>query len=366
MSVELITSLAVILATLAPVSGNGKLQSPFQIVQPVKAGATADRTSSCKDPPPPILSLETISRYDQNDPTRSIVVQERSDAYEAIVRPLRDYQKKVVSDANKFTRSGGENVAAGLCALQWLDAWAKADALNDMRTEGAYFSRAGSLSALSLAYIQVSNLKAAGTDRRPRIQRWLEKMGESTSAYYDQLPKSRSVAMNNHSYWAGAGAAAAGVASNNSDLVQWGYKSYRAGVCQVSKDGSLPLELRRGGRAASYHNFATAPLVLIAQIGARNGVDLDAVCDGALGRLVGFTLGVQDNPAIITQMTGYAQEGKEEESDGLGWTEIYFSRFAPPAAWAERLDRYRPHKSTLLGGNVTMLYDRDWKADDES
>src|SRR6185312_4049788 len=55
---------------------------------------------------------------------------------------------------------------------------------------------------------------------------------------------------NNHLYWAGVEVSAAGIAANDRELFDWGMNTYHVGVAQIQPDGTLPLEIRRGQRAA--------------------------------------------------------------------------------------------------------------------
>ena len=56
----------------------------------------------------------------------------------------------------------------------------------------------------------------------------------------------------------------------------WAMAAYDNGVNQIRPDGTLPLEMARGRRAFHYHLYALAPLVLLAEFGEANQLDLYA------------------------------------------------------------------------------------------
>ena len=126
---------------------------------------------------------------------------------------------------------------------------------------------------------------AVDDPRRPRIAAWLAALAADGRAFIESRPEAASSSAN-HRYWNGLGAAAAGVAAGDQSLLDWGIESARIGLAQVNDQGFLPRELNRGKRARDYHIYAIAPLVLIAEIAAAQGIDLYAEQDGALARAV--------------------------------------------------------------------------------
>ena len=98
------------------------------------------------------------------------------------------------------------------------------------------------------------------------------------------------------------------------------------------------------------------PLVLTAELAARNGVDLYGAEDGALHRLVRRILGGLDDPAYFEKLAGEKQKWGGKLGGGkLAWMEPYFVRFPTPAVrpWIER---FRPMKNRRAGGDLTFLY----------
>jgi poly(beta-D-mannuronate) lyase len=126
--------------------------------------------------------------------------------------------------------------------------------------------------------------------------------------------------------------------------------TYDNGVNQILADGTLPLEMARGGRALHYHLYPLAPLVLLAEFGEANHLDLYAHANGAIHRLVKVSIsGVQD-PTLFVKATGVPQEISQPLSgDQIGWAPPYLHRFPDPV-----LQRYVSAAPTLsvfyLGG----------------
>src|SRR5262249_52902822 len=135
-------------------------------------------------------------------------------------------------------------------------------------------------------------------------------------------------AANNHAYWAGLAVAAAGAAAQRRALFDWGLARARIGIAQVRADGFLPLELERRSLALHYHLFALAPLVMLAELGAVNGVDLYKEGDGAIRRLADRVIMGLADPAPFAAAAGAAQEIKlPPRGADLAWAEPYFARF---------------------------------------
>ena len=155
---------------------------------------------------------------------------------------------------------------------------------------------------------------------------------------------------NNHLYWAGVELAAIGVAANNRKDFDWAMATYDNGVDQIQPDGALPLEMARGGRALHYHLYALAPLVLLAEFGEANHLDLYAHANGAIHRLVNFSVaGLQDPRLSSKQQACNRSCRRPSTGDQIGWAPPYVQRFPNPAL--ERMVKAAPSLSVYyLGG----------------
>ncbi|MFT4074398.1 MAG: alginate lyase family protein [Asticcacaulis sp.] len=340
--------------TGASCSAETTLHPPFAVPFPDKKAGKAKSVPAVE----PIKALSNESRYRRDDPTRSIVDPELSAAYDEAVAPLRTFSKAVVKSANRFVSSGGKDLEAAAQVSGLIGRWADAGALKDASSETAYFSRLSALNPAALALLQVQNaLKDADFDR---CDDWIRSCTSDTRAYYSGLNSQSS--RNNHRYWAGLAVLASGIAGNRSDDFDWGVDAARIGLEQVTDEGVLPLELKRGQKALSYHAYALGPLVMIAEAAACNGNDdLYAMNEDALHRLVDFTLSQIDDPDRIARLAGIEQERLGANNTtfdpvDIAWLEIYESRFPGRSRWSSRMKKIRPLSASGLGGNLTLLF----------
>lgn len=327
------------------------LQAPFAIHLPNARGAGA----SCAAAPPPVVALSITSKYGNDGPRRDTIDAAAAAAEQAQMAPLRDFGQRVVKMANAYSRGGDGGEAA--CALAWLDAWASGNALSQMKDANAQFERASLLAGLSLALMQVDPAVAADP-RRARVVAWMQQSAQAAIGYFDatsQLKGSR----NNHLYWAGLAAAGVAVLGNDRAMLAWGAKTYGDAVCGATAQGGLPLELQRGKKALDYHLFALNALVPLAAILEKNGVTAYAQCDGALHRIVHFSLAAVDDPSALAQLAEAQQQavpGGASAQSQFAFMEIYHRAFPGKAPFEERWLALRPLKSSSLGGDQTLLY----------
>ncbi|MEM1306013.1 MAG: alginate lyase family protein, partial [Pseudomonadota bacterium] len=127
---------------------------------------------------------------------------------------------------------------------------------------------------------------------------------------------------------------------------RWMQQAARA----IGDDGTLPLEMARGGRALHYHAFAMMPLVVLAELAHARGENWYAFGDGALHRLVAVTTAGLVEPAVFDQAAGQRQE--RPVNARAGWATLYARRF-PRRGIPPSLTRKRRHR--LLGGDVRVL-----------
>jgi poly(beta-D-mannuronate) lyase len=329
------------------------LPVPFSLRDPA---TITQRPIECNKMPEPVLALELPSKYGDDGPERDDVDEEADKAFEAAMKPVRAYQSLAVRQANRFTERGRSG--DGRCAIALLAQWASANALSDMRNNTAVFKLATTLSALSIAYLQVRAL--ASEEEKTRIGGWLAASAERIRTNFGERT-SESAAFGNHRAWAGLAVAAAGLAANRGDLVEWGLASHEAILCHAEPDGALPLEIRRGKKARDYHIFALSPLTLLAEIGVSQGRASYELCDRAMGRIITFTFAAIADPAKIAEMAEVEQalfpdEAPLPPTNRLAFMEPYLKRFPGAVPQAEAILASRPLKSTDLGGDMTLLF----------
>jgi poly(beta-D-mannuronate) lyase len=347
---------AVLLASLHAVPGHaqgiGYLVPAF-----MEASGQAAPEYECDAPGAPVITLETQSKYKQTDTSRATIDETANETYLQAVVPLRAYAKGLVKIANDYVRSNPRHPAAAACALGWLEHWASANAMTDMRSKQALFNLGQTLGGFALAYLQIRNAPDLQEDKKKQVEAWLRALGKQVVTFMDNNHEVSG--RNNHRYWAGLAGTAAGIATDDKHLAEWGIESARIGLSQITPEGTLPLEINRGKRARDYHIYAAEPLIATAELARSRGVELYAENNGALKRLVDRVVASLDDPSFFEKASGAKQEAFSGDGtvppNRIAWLEIYQSRFPSPRIEAVLASR-RPLASSGLGGDLTFLF----------
>lgn len=324
------------------------LHGPYRVASAAASGGAY----SCPLVPAPVRDIDANTFY--SDSNYSIVDPERYARNQAATQPLRDYQRAIVKIGDDYLRTRQPDRAR--CALDWLAAWAEAEAmLGRMTTNQSTYERKWTLAALALGYLKIREAPDLAPDRKKTVEGWLAHLARATLAYYDR-PRGGTDTANNHLAWAALAIAASGVAANDRELFDWGIDRSRRFIAQVAQDGSLPLELARKGRAQHYHVFSLMPLTMLAEIAAANGIDLYAENAGGIDRLARLVIEGFDDPSHFEALAGIHQEWIGTFGGWqLAWAELYYARRRDPAllGW---LSRYRPLRNDWLGGDLTLAF----------
>jgi poly(beta-D-mannuronate) lyase len=323
-----------------------QLQSPWD----GKHVATTEAAYACPAIAHIAPDLVTDGFYRLDDPTHSIIDPVRQDAYRKSSDGVKSVGMAIVKAADDYRATGSHKAAQ--CAMGQILTLAQEHSLaGKMSSNQAYYVQGWVVGAIAIAYLKVREISIATPPETQTIAKWMQSVGEQTKSYYDAHKKvGHGDSQNNHLYWAGAELAAIGVAADDRKDFDWAMATYDNGVDQIQPDGALPLEMARGGRALHYHLYALAPLVLLAEFGEANQLDLYAHANGAIHRLVNFSVaGIQD-PAPFTKAAGVQQEvPKIITGDQIGWAAPYVRRFPNPAL--ERMVQAAPSLSVYyLGG----------------
>lgn len=327
-------------------AGAAPLRSPWD----GHAVAPTDAPYSCPALPAVAPDLTTDGFYRTDDPTHSIVDPVRMAAYKQSSDPVKELGQTLVREADAFRTTGSR--AAGRCALEQMTSLARQRSLTGkMSSSQAYYVQGWIAGAIAIAYLKISDAGLATPEQSRLIGPWLLQIGNATQTWYDDhAAKTHVAAGNNHLYWAGVELAAIGVAANDRKAFDWGMATYENGVAQIRPDGTLPLEMERGTKALHYHLYALAPLVLLAEFGEVNGLDLYAAHGGAIHRLVKTSITGLSDPAVFVAGTGKQQEAPGTVTgDQIGWAPPYERRF--PDAAVARYIKAAPSLSVFyLGG----------------
>jgi poly(beta-D-mannuronate) lyase len=294
--------------------------------------------------------LVTDGFYRLDDPTHSIIDPVRQEAYRKSSDGVKAVGMAVVKAADNFRTTGSRSAAQ--CAIAQTIVLAQDHSLaGKMSSNQAYYVQGWVVGAIAIAYLKVRETGIATPQETQTIAKWLQSVGEQTKSYYDAHKKvGHGDSQNNHLYWAGVELAAIGVAANDRADFDWAMATYDNGVNQIQPDGTLPLEMARGSRALHYHLYALAPLVLLAEFGEANHLDLYAHANGAIHRLVNLSVAGLHDPAPFAKATGVQQEvPKTISGDQIGWAPPYVQRFPNPTL--EQIIQAAPSLSVYyLGG----------------
>jgi poly(beta-D-mannuronate) lyase len=321
------------------------------------AGATNPRlltaihdTKSClsQEPvPPPSGQIEIPRRYVDGghgkvDPKESQMSQ-----------PYYRIQHLAAEGANSYLISGDHRESA--CVLNALDDWAKADTLMhyDAQTDSQAWAQVGwTIASLALSVSVIDEDAALDPAKLGRVIAWLHRAAEKDVSEKKTKGELRGNS-NNLSYWRGLAATATGVISGDDKLFTFGIEQYQRAIGQMSSDGSWPLEMEREELAVHYQTFALQPLVMIAELAARQGFD----CYGysthghTLRNAVDFLAASIDDPGIARKHAGVEQKIDIGEEDFFCWLEFWNARF-DSAGLAKYLDR--PWFTSRLSGSTTL------------
>jgi poly(beta-D-mannuronate) lyase len=285
-----------------------------------------DAPYSCPAPPAFATTLEIDGYY--TDKHASVIDPKKLAAFNAATEGPTHLGQFAASAADAWLSKGSR--AAAACVYSLLDAAAKADAwTGKMPQIAGIYMQNWMLSGTAIAYLKVRDSHVGTADQDANIQKWFRRTAARVRVYFDiQRTRPGSDAWNNHMYWAGLAVAAQGIACNDVNAFLWGIETYRMGVDAIQPDGSLTAEMNRAGMAEHYQLYALGPLVMLAELGAANGLDLYSLNDGAIHRLAKFSVAGRLDPSIIERRTGVPQN-LPEQMGGLeiGWAVPYVQRF---------------------------------------
>lgn len=329
-----------------------RLRPPFDVEERRTLFGRALGTFACPAPIPAVRDVTVGGFYTDRD--ASVVNPEAMARYREATQPVASFETQITTISDAFVRARPADQAPARCTLDWLDAWAGREALLGRMSQQGGYVRAWALSAIAASYVKVQEAEGLDAAKRQRVEGWIRRLAAETVAYHGR--PTGTDARNNHAYWAGQAAILSAVAVNDRALFAWGIERYRLGASQIGADGTLPLELARKSKARHYHNFALMPLVLIAEVAARNGIGLYGEHGGGIHRLAGLVLDSLTDPGHFERLTGQRQDRVGDLDGGsLAWAEPYYARFRDPrlVPW---LQRFRPLRHRWFGGDATLAY----------
>lgn len=280
----------------------------------------------CPAPPPFAKTQEIGSYYIDNH--ASVIDPKKFTEFQKASEASGHLSQYVALAADAYLDKGSR--AAALCVFSLLDAAAKADAWDGKMSgyQGVYLQN-WLLSAVGIAYLKVRPSGLGTAAQQTDIQKWFGVLAVRVGEFFDAEVKSMGENReNNHLYWAGLAIAADAIANNDNDAGQWALNAFRIGLENIQPDGSLKAEMDRGQMALHYHLYALAPLIMLAEMGEANRIDLYAENNGALHRLVKLCEAGLEDPTILEKRTGVTQVVTlPYGGSDIGWAVPYVRRF---------------------------------------
>ncbi|MBD9675822.1 mannuronate-specific alginate lyase [Pseudomonas sp. PDM18] len=322
-------------------------------------GSKKDADSCPTAPTPYTGSLQFTSKYKGSDSARSTLNVDAEKEFRSQIKDITDMERGATKLITQYMRSGNKGDLD--CAMNWLDSWARAGALesSDYNHTGKSM-RKWALGSLSSSYMRLkfssSRPLAAYGEQSKEIENWFSTLGSQVVRDWSDLPLKK---INNHSYWAAWSVMSTAVVTNRRDLFDWSVQEFKVAANQVDADGYLPNELKRRQRALSYHNYSLPPLTMIAAFAQVNGVDLRQENNGALQRLANRVMQGVDDQDAFDQKTGNDQDmGDLKENSKFAWLEPYCALYSCAPKTQDWKKKMEPFNSFRLGGEVTKVFNR--------
>ena len=320
---------AVVVCAFAADRGE-RLRSPWD----GQSIALTDAAYNCPQPPEFAKSITAEGYY--TDKNYSIIDPAQKKAFDDATEAPTHLGQMIGLAADSYLTKGSR--AAAQCGYALLNAAAHAGAWSKaMPTNNGTYEQNWLLSGTAMAYLKIRGSGVGSAEDDKAIQKWFGTLAGHVRDYMEgHRSNPNSDAWNNHLYWAGLAVAAAGVACNNKSNFHWGIDTYKTGVSEIGPTGVLPREFARAGMALHYHLYALSALVMIAELGEANGIDLYSQDKGAINRLAMLCGEGLLHPEMFSKATGVTQDLPDKISGfEIGWAVPYVKRYpdAQLSAW---------------------------------
>ena len=297
------------------------------------------------------LSRDLTTDGFYSDSKSSVIDPAKWKAYSESSGPYKNLGNEAVAAADAYRTTGSRPAAE--CVLKLLNA-ASADGVftGKMSSRQAYYVQGWVIGALAITYLKIRDSGIIAPAQTAALTTWMKTVAHQTTDFYNAArSKPGGDAGNNHLYWAGVEIAAIAIASNDHLMFDWAMKTYENGVQQITSEGTLPLEMRRGQRALHYHLYAIAPLVYLAEFGKDNGLDLFAENHFAIKRLVDRSVTGLDGSGYFDRETGIPQDTPKgpPTAEEISWGKVYVHSF-PDAELSAQIAKTSSLSYMYLGG----------------
>lgn len=326
-----------------------RLSSPFGGLT-IKVGSK--RPGPCPTAPTPFTdALDFPSKYEGSGKSRDTLNPLAEARYKAATHDIQSFEGGLSELSDRYVAGQAE---AARCALDWMDTWASAESLLGDANMTGRAVRKWALAAVAFNFLKIQDAPGLDAAHLDHVRGWIARLAHIVIDEHEATPADK---INNHYYWAAAAVGAAAIATQQRELLDWAVEGYRTSVKDIDREGVLPREMARRSRALSYHAYALQPLVMLAEIGRVNGVDLYAEGDCALCRLVTRVADGMRDPTFFEERTGVPQV-MEDKPDGrsMVWVPILQQACPGDPRLRAMARQYQPFSGRRLGGNLTDVY----------
>ncbi|WP_179266670.1 alginate lyase family protein [Bordetella genomosp. 4] len=301
-------------------------------------GSAESRAFECPLAPEVARNINTRSVY--IDKQASIADPKQEARNRKIRAPIDQFQKDINRIADDYYRQPSREKLE--CGQRYLEKWASGRALLGPKVSGngalVRFWAAGTIG------IAVLKLGLNDTNSSPVLWNWLRDLGAEVEEFINQRKRE-----SNLYYWSGYSLGVMGLVLDDKSYQDRSRDIFLSSLRDIEADGTLPLELRRGQRAAIYHAFAAQAIFGLALLHNANFEELNK---GPFGRLVELLKATATDPSYIANKVGVKQMRISEP----GWISLYDSLVAGTSA-ADVIDRgnVRCPQILRLGGDLCQL-----------
>ena len=278
----------------------------------------------------------------------------KNPAAEAAARVYGEFEKRVAAGMNQYLATGNHTESA--CALDQLDAWAKARALLDYdrkQSQQAWFQVEWTLSAAAISESILAEDATLEPAEQKRVIAWMDEVSNKNISF----EKPATDTGNNHHAWRALAATAVGILASDDKLFRFGIATYKEEIGTIDSNGALPREMVRHENSVHYQGFALQPLVLIAQFVSRQGIDLWGYTANGLtirDAIVFFGRAASDF-SLLKPYTYDAQRPGFPDRDFAAYN-FYISKFGTEGIPPIMVKALRnPVSDSRLGGSTTLL-----------
>ncbi|MCB1970829.1 MAG: alginate lyase family protein [Geminicoccaceae bacterium] len=246
----------------------------------------------------------------------------------------------------------------GHCLIEVLARWADADALSQFHYNSddrqAWYNIEDMMFTTALAYSVVRGRLPDVESQERKIDAWLNRISRN----HISIEGGSQSCCNNHFYRRALHATMIGILTSDDDLFRFGVSAIYSAVSELTADGTLPREFRRGKLAVHYQNYAVLYLVYIAQLIERQGYPAFGLEVGGhtLADAVDRAISMQVAPQEV-KIKGVTAQDLHFMDDGqyLSWGEVWLSHFDDPRI-ERRVASFRPVFNRSAGGYATLYF----------